>query len=368
MPQLPDTDLVPESRNATRGTLDRFSILNDEVGQIEGWILPFDAGTPSGLDVKVGTETLPTLETAFGLDSPDIARAFPFLTGVEKTRFAARVRLTEETRPRLDRGLISITPTYEKTSGATFYGAMDVESRFADEARIRIIGGDPASAFEFLGYFIELGGLLPEHHVLDVGCGCGRMAVALTYWLRPPGTYDGFDIAADGIQWAQKEITPHDPHFRFQAVDIHNQAYNPKGKLSSSEFSFPYEAATFDFAFLTSVFTHMVGEEVRHYLAELGRTMKPGGTVACTCFLVNDETKRLEATTTPPEAALKHEVGEFFTSDPELPEKAIGFTAERLFGWIQDAGFSLTARYPGAWCGRSSFTSYQDLLILTRKA
>ncbi len=33
---------------------------------------------------------------------------------------------------------------------------------------------------EFLKYFIEIGGIKKTDHVLDVGCGIGRMAVPLT--------------------------------------------------------------------------------------------------------------------------------------------------------------------------------------------
>ena len=37
---------------------------------------------------------------------------------------------------------------------------------------------------KFLGYFQELCGLKPNHAVLDVGCGIGRMAVPLTRFLN----------------------------------------------------------------------------------------------------------------------------------------------------------------------------------------
>jgi hypothetical protein len=54
---------------------------------------------------------------------------------------------------------------------------------------------------EFLGYFIEIGGLKPSHRVLDVGCGIGIMAARLTDFLSPVGSYDGFDVVKIGIDW-----------------------------------------------------------------------------------------------------------------------------------------------------------------------
>lgn len=110
---------------------------------------------------------------------------------------------------------------------------------------------------EFLRYFVELGGLKPHERVLDVGCGIGRMAVPLTTYLDKNGSYEGFDIVADGIHWCRKKITPKYPHFRFHLADVFNEKYNPHGRYRASEYHFPYERESFDFVFLTSVFTHI---------------------------------------------------------------------------------------------------------------
>src|SRR5205085_6486747 len=58
-------------------------------------------------------------------------------------------------------------------------------------ALARSVGGEfRATGAEFLRYFIELGGLRPTEHVLDVGCGVGRMAVPLTGYLDAGGRYE----------------------------------------------------------------------------------------------------------------------------------------------------------------------------------
>ena len=50
----------------------------------------------------------------------------------------------------------------------------------------------------FLEQFVALGGLKPDHHVLDVGCGIGRMALPLTTFLSAGGEYREFDPVGKG--------------------------------------------------------------------------------------------------------------------------------------------------------------------------
>lgn len=53
---------------------------------------------------------------------------------------------------------------------------------------------------EFLRYFKDLGHLKPNHRVLDVGSGIGRMAIPLTSYLNHEGSYEGFDIVPMGVE------------------------------------------------------------------------------------------------------------------------------------------------------------------------
>src|SRR5688500_3162291 len=104
-------------------------------------------------------------------------------------------------------------------------------------------------------FLIEECGLKPDEAVLDVGCGIGRNAVPLTRHLVG-GTYDGFDIMPEAIEWCRKNITPRYPNFRFHLADVHSDRYHPGGRDSASEYRFPFEDGAFDLVFLISVFTH----------------------------------------------------------------------------------------------------------------
>jgi SAM-dependent methyltransferase len=93
---------------------------------------------------------------------------------------------------------------------------------------------------EFLSYFRNLCGLQPQHRVLDVGCGIGRMAVPLTEYLSSADSYEGIDIVPQGIAWCSVNITPKFPNFRFQLADVFSKYYNPVSRTLASEYRFPF--------------------------------------------------------------------------------------------------------------------------------
>src|SRR6478735_5322923 len=82
---------------------------------------------------------------------------------------------------------------------------------------------------EFLDIFKTHCGLQPHERILDIGCGCGRMALTLNKYLTT-GTYEGFDIMPKLVQWCVENITPRWPAFRFQLADVYNKVYNRSGR------------------------------------------------------------------------------------------------------------------------------------------
>jgi len=220
---------------------------------------------------------------------------------------------------------------------------------------------------EFLRYFAELGALKPNEKVLDVGCGIGRMAVPLTRYLKDGGSYEGFDIVTDGINWCRKKITPNYPHFHFQLSDIYNKLFNPKGRYKASEYNFPYDKESFDFIFLISVFTHMLPQDMENYFSQIGRVLKRGGRCLITFFLLNKESLKLI------DAGLsrldfKHEFNEYRTIDQDTPEYDIAYNEEFIRRRFNSYGLNIVEPiHYGSWCGRRSFLSDQDIIIAIKK-
>lgn len=138
---------------------------------------------------------------------------------------------------------------------------------------------------EFLRYFVTVGGLEPHHTVLDVGSGIGRISASLSLFLDPEkGRYIGFDPVIEGVEWCRKAYAGQ-PNFRFEWADLYNELYRPEGTILSTEFTFPVEDKSIDFAILTSVFTHLYEPEIAAYLDELARVVKPTGRIFATAFL-----------------------------------------------------------------------------------
>jgi SAM-dependent methyltransferase len=220
-----------------------------------------------------------------------------------------------------------------------------------------------ATGDEFLRLFIELGGLRPDERVLDVGCGVGRIARPLTGYLQDRGSYDGFDVARAPVRWCRRHYARAHPNFTFTHANVSNSSYNPSGTAPAERFTFPYPPASFDFVFLTSVFTHMLASAVERYMHEIARVLAPGGRCLLTFFLLNEESRRLigEGRSTQP---FELSAASYAIVDAEHPEAAVAFDQEWVLSRLAAAG--LRARAPirhGSWCGRPEFTSYQDILI-----
>lgn len=141
------------------------------------------------------------------------------------------------------------------------YGAKTKEllaERSERDAMAEAVGGEFAAvgALEFC--LLKQEGLRPEHTVIDVGCGSGRLAVQLRDYLS--GTYVGMDVVPALYEHASHLCAR--PDWRF---------YSAPGT------TIPEPDATADFVAFFSVFTHLLHEETYRYLTEAARVLKPGG-------------------------------------------------------------------------------------------
>ncbi len=103
-------------------------------------------------------------------------------------------------------------------------------------------------------------GLEPEHYLIDIGCGSGRLAHPLSAYLTGP--YLGTDVVPELLSYARELCNR--PEWRFELID---------------SIAIPAPDSVADMVCFFSVFTHLLHEESFVYLQEAQRVLKPGGKV-----------------------------------------------------------------------------------------
>ena len=218
-----------------------------------------------------------------------------------------------------------------------------------------------SSGTEFMHYLRDLAALRPDEHVLDIGCGCGQMALHLKDYLDKTGSYAGVDIHRPSINWCGKRIASRRNNFHFAHIDVRNVAYNPNGAQPAEAYRFPFEDRSFDLILLKSVFTHMRPPDVSNYLAEVARLLKKNGRCLATFFLLNDEQAMLTN-----DLAFKYGEGEWRYVHEHSPESAVAYDESFVMHLIEKCGLAVKKRIYGRWSGREDGLSYQDIMIINR--
>lgn len=197
--------------------------------------------------------------------------------------------------------------------------------------------------------------------ILDVGCGVGRIALPLQYFLKSNGSYDGFDIMPEGIEYCSKNVTPEFPNFNFYKADIFNSFYNSSGSQKAEEYSFPYPTSNFDIVLSTSLLTHLPPAAAARYVSETARVLKPGGISLHTFFLL-DEFSSEQISAGRSAIDFRYDMGGYLTSNILAVEDAIALPESFVRNAYAEAGLNIKIRY-GSWCGRPSPLSAQDIVL-----
>ena len=223
----------------------------------------------------------------------------------------------------------------------------------------------------FVNIFRQTCGLSPRSHLLEIGCGTGRVAGALTTFLDELGRYEGLDVVPGSVEWCQKEIASRFPNFTFQCADVYNGFYNPKSHTQARDYVFPFEQSSFDFVYLTSVFTHMFPEDIENYLRQIERVLKPNGRVLMTFFILTNESRRLiEAGKSRPNRTFPIQEGVCWVQDGDSPETAVAYSEAFVLETCRSANLIPSALAYGKWCGRdfSPLGTEQDIIIAQKDA
>lgn len=201
------------------------------------------------------------------------------------------------------------------------------------------------------------------HNVLEIGCGVGRDAIPLASKLQG-GKYVGVDIMKEHIEWCQNHITRRYPDFEFLYVDVRSDDYNPNGSLTTLDVDYSSIGLKFDRIILQSVFTHMLEEEVTHYLSQFRCMLAPEGVVFATFFILNTDKHR--AAKQSARYKFLHMLHDgLFVQDLANPRRVVAYAAGALSRVLSASGLKMQGLHHGYWAGTHRATHFQDIILFS---
>jgi hypothetical protein len=164
---------------------------------------------------------------------------------------------------------------------------------------------------------------LAGKRLLDYGCGVRFTRTILNLGMEI-GLYAGVDVNEPAISWLQANVT--DPRFRFEALDVKNQMYNPEGPVASDKHLLTKLGFTgFDAACMFSVITHQNPDEAKLTFAML-RESVPDGVLYFT-------------------AMLEPEIDSYREATPDKPGLHSAYNPEFLIEIVETSGWKVQATW-----------------------
>jgi SAM-dependent methyltransferase len=233
-------------------------------------------------------------------------------------------------------------------------------------------GGNPelvaSEIISVLARHVDLGA---QRSVLDVGCGCGRIAAGLTQFLNETTDYIGVDIVPGLVEFGRKFITPRYSRFKFLLLDEGNftyDAWRPEGRVVDiTKLSEACPAGSVDLAISISLFTHLDYAAAVFLLKNISRMLASGGRAFVTIFVVDAEARRhIESGTTGFRFAHRTPSSELSAEKIEDPTFAVGYDVEKMDELVGSAGLHRERWIRGYWSQGNSGETFQDALLLRK--
>ncbi|WP_205694306.1 class I SAM-dependent methyltransferase [Clostridium manihotivorum] len=228
--------------------------------------------------------------------------------------------------------------------------------------------------FDDTEYYLNLGkeqaekiiqwlSIKPEQKILDIGCGCGRIAIHFLNYLNEQGKYIGIDSNKLLLSYCEDNISTVNNNFQFEFVDAYNGAYSRDGKLKCQDIVFPVENESVDTVIMWSVFTHMYLADIDAYLKEIHRVLKKGGLFISSFNLYN---KFIENQIKTDKAYLNinYKINEAsYTLDKETPEGGFAHDEEKIKDLYWENGFFIREIKYGIWSSKELAGEFHDCII-----
>jgi SAM-dependent methyltransferase len=233
-------------------------------------------------------------------------------------------------------------------------------------------GGDPERvASEVISVMASHVDLPAKSSILDVGCGCGRIATGLTQYLHPKSRYVGVDIVSELVEFGRKRISPRYPNFSFQLLDEGNLSYDwwrqKNGQKDIARLSDALPPETVDLAISISLFTHLDVPAATDVLAAIARMLGEGAQAFVTVFVLDSAAREgIESNRTG--FGFKHRTpsGQLYAEKLEEPTHAVAYEIGQIEALIHSVGLQLEKWIRGYWSQGNAGEIFQDALILRK--
>lgn len=181
--------------------------------------------------------------------------------------------------------------------------------------------------------------------IVELGCGYGRKAMHLrNYYMqgtRFTGRYVGIDIDDEQLNYARAHFPA--PQFQFFTSSHASKTYAATGTSRTggapacAEYRLPVADDSQDFVFSTSLFTHLLEPELRNYLQESQRILRPGGWMQMNVFALDYMNS---CGLTGNRWKFTHTIGNAQVESARYPEAAVAYRERFLVNLGSELGFA----------------------------
>lgn len=226
-----------------------------------------------------------------------------------------------------------------------------------DEAHFR------ATMCDLFGELVQRGSVERTATILDLGCGCGRLAIPFAAHLDG-GSYYGIDVWQEGLDWCRNNVVSDTGSIRFiQREAVNNYYFEPRNPGAANRYHLSeLHHEEVDFAFAISLFTHLQKQDCISYFSELSRVLKRGGCAYLTCFIIDEFFFDFVRRTGLHRSVTQEEQGCYYAYQGQ--DFFAGYTRATWTRMLEDSGLRIVGFDPGKWAEKPGALHYQDTFMV----
>ena len=213
---------------------------------------------------------------------------------------------------------------------------------------------------QFYYYLTNFGKIKKTDNLLELGSGIGLLAQYLTSFIDTPGSYTGFDLNKNCIEWSQSNIKP--PSKSNLKLNFNHICHKIPYPGHIPTIVFPYEDNTFDFVFSSSLILTLTPDESKQYLHEIFRVLKKGGRCLLSYFLWNNY---LDIPIGRSNTDIKrvNNCKDYKVIYNSLRETAIAYQEQQIHDWHVETKLPIAEIIYGNWSGTSDELTCADIIL-----